>query len=69
MNKIREDEAIKKEEERSRHKEEMVKRIQDKEVERLKNKEDDTVKIKAVKHSKPLYKQVEEKYKNEIETP
>jgi len=46
-----------------------MKRLAEKEQERIKFREDTQVKVKQVIHAKPLYKQLEEKYVNEIEMP
>ena len=46
-----------------------MRKQQEKELERQKLKEDTHVKIKQVINAKPLYKQLEEKYQQEIEMP
>ncbi|CDW87268.1 UNKNOWN [Stylonychia lemnae] len=64
-----EEEMFKKEEEKRKKQEEIEKKFQDKHQERQKYREDSQVKIKTVINSKPLYKQYEEKYIQEIEMP
>ena len=47
----------------------MLRKIQEKEQERLKEKHDTKFKIKEVINAKPLFKALEEKYKQEVEMP